>query len=195
MPELPDITLYLEALGQRILGRQLKGITLINPFLLRTATPPLASAAGRRVEQLRRVGKRIAIGLEAELWLVAAPDDRRPAALVSPAAARSRGRAALARFEFDSGTLTLTEAGSKRRASLHLLAGEAELARIDPGGLEVFAADLAAFRARLTLRESHAQTRAHRSAAVQRHRQCLLGRDPAPRAPVATGDDAQAHRR
>jgi formamidopyrimidine-DNA glycosylase len=158
VPELPDITLYLEALGQRILGRQLNSITLINPFLLRTATPPLASAAGRRVEQLRRVGKRIAIGLEGELWLVLH-------LMIAgrlhwyPSGSKVSGRAALARFEFDSGTLTLTEAGSKRRASLHLLAGDAELARIDPGGLDVFAANLAAFGARLTL-EHHTLKRA-----------------------------------
>jgi formamidopyrimidine-DNA glycosylase len=158
VPELPDITLYLEALGQRILGRQLQGIALINPFLLRTAIPPLASAAGRRVEQLRRVGKRIAIGLEGQLWLVLH-------LMIAgrlhwfPSGSKVSGRSALARFEFDSGTLTLTEAGSKRRASLHLLAGDAELARIDPGGLEVFAADLAAFSARLTL-EHHTLKRA-----------------------------------
>jgi formamidopyrimidine-DNA glycosylase len=158
VPELPDITLYLEALGQRIVGRQLKGITLINPFLLRTATPPLASAVGRRVEQLRRVGKRIAIGLEGELWLVL---HLMIAGRLHWYASGTKvsGRAALARFEFDSGTLTLTEAGSKRRASLHLLAGDAELARIDPGGLDVFAADLAAFSARLTL-EHHTLKRA-----------------------------------
>jgi formamidopyrimidine-DNA glycosylase len=158
LPELPDITLYLEALGDRIVGRQLQGVTLINPFLLRTATPPLSSAAGRQVERLRRVGKRIAIGLSGELWLV----------LHLMIAGRlhwySRGqklsgRAALARFEFDTGTLTLTEAGSKRRASLHLLQGDAELARIDPGGLDVFAADLPAFHARLTL-EHHTLKRA-----------------------------------
>ena len=158
MPELPDITLYLEALGPRILGRQLKGITLVNPFLLRTATPPIASATGRRVERLRRVGKRIAIGLEGQLWLVLH-------LMIAgrlhwyPSGSKVSGRAALARFEFDSGTLTLTEAGSKRRASLYLLAGDAELARIDPGGLDVFAADLAAFSARLTL-EHHTLKRA-----------------------------------
>jgi formamidopyrimidine-DNA glycosylase len=158
VPELPDITLYLEALGDRIIGRQLTGIALINPFLLRTATPPLASATGRRVERLQRVGKRIAIGLSGELWLV----------LHLMIAGRlhwfSRGqkisgRAALARLEFDNGTLTLTEAGSKRRASLHVLQGDAELKRLDPGGLDVFAASLPAFRARLTL-EHHTLKRA-----------------------------------
>jgi len=158
VPELPDITLYLEALGDRIVGRQLKGIALISPFLLRTATPPLASAAGRRVEQLRRVGKRIAIGLSGQLWLVL---HLMIAGRLHWFASGQKvsGRAALARFEFDNGTLTLTEAGSKRRASLHLLQGDAELERIDPGGLDVFAADLAAFSARLTL-EHHTLKRA-----------------------------------
>jgi formamidopyrimidine-DNA glycosylase len=158
MPELPDVTLYLEALGERIVGQRLDRIALINPFLLRTATPPLSSVTGRRVERLRRVGKRIAIGLESELWLV----------LHLMIAGRLHwfgrgtklsGRAALARFEFENGTLTLTEAGSKRRASLHLLASEAELMRIDPGGLEVFEADLDAFSARLRL-ENHTLKRA-----------------------------------
>ncbi len=158
MPELPDITLYLEALGDRIVGRQLKGIALISPFLLRTATPPLASAAGRRVEQLRRVGKRIAIGLSGQLWLVL---HLMIAGRLHWFASGQKvsSRAALARFEFDNGTLTLTEAGSKRRASLHLLQGDAELERIDPGGLDVFAADLAQFSARLTL-EHHTLKRA-----------------------------------
>jgi formamidopyrimidine-DNA glycosylase len=158
VPELPDITLYLEALGDRIVGRQLNGIVLISPFLLRTAAPPLASAAGRRVEQLRRVGKRIAIGLSGQLWLVL---HLMIAGRLHWFASGQKvsGRAALARFEFDNGTLTLTEAGSKRRASLHLLQGDAELDRIDPGGLDVFAADLAAFSARLTL-EHHTLKRA-----------------------------------
>jgi len=158
MPELPDITVYLEALEQRIVGRKLERIAIINPFLLRTATPPLASAEGRRVEQLRRVGKRIAIGLTSDLWLV----------LHLMIAGRlhwyERGkkipaRAALARFEFENGTLTLTEAGSKRRASLHVLANSADLAQIDPGGLEVFATDLNSFNARLIL-ENHTLKRA-----------------------------------
>jgi formamidopyrimidine-DNA glycosylase len=158
VPELPDITLYLDALGDRIVGQRLNSVALINPFLLRTAVPPLSAVAGRRVERLQRVGKRIAIGLEGDLWLV----------LHLMIAGRLHwfargqkvsGRAALARFEFDNGTLTLTEAGSKRRASLHLLAGDAELARIDPGGLDVFAVDLAAFTARLTL-EHHTLKRA-----------------------------------
>jgi formamidopyrimidine-DNA glycosylase len=158
VPELPDITLYLDALGERILGRELKRVTLIHPFLLRTATPPLASASGRRVVQLRRVGKRIAIGLEGPLWLVL---HLMIAGRLHWYASGQKvsGRAALARFEFDSGTLTLTEAGSKRRASLYLLAGEDALERIDPGGLEILSADLAAFSARLQL-EHHTLKRA-----------------------------------
>jgi formamidopyrimidine-DNA glycosylase len=158
VPELPDITLYIEALAERIVGARLERVILVNPFLLRTAIPPLASAEGRRVEQLRRIGKRIAIGLEGELWLV----------LHLMIAGRLHwfergrkvsGRAALARFEFDRGTLTLTEAGSKRRAALQVLAGDAELARIDPGGLEILTADLPAFTARLQL-EHHTLKRA-----------------------------------
>jgi formamidopyrimidine-DNA glycosylase len=158
MPELPDVTVYLEALSERIIAQRLDRIALINPFLLRTATPPLKSAESRRVERLRRVGKRIAIGLTDELWLV----------LHLMIAGRLHwfgrgskvsGRAALARFEFESGTLTLTEAGSKRRASLHLISGESNLARMDPGGLEVLEADLDAFTARLRL-ENHTLKRA-----------------------------------
>jgi formamidopyrimidine-DNA glycosylase len=158
VPELPDITIYLEALGERIIGKRLERVTLINPFLLRTVTPPLSDVTGKRVEQLRRVGKRIAIGLASDLWLV----------LHLMIAGRlhwfDRGsklsaRAALARFEFDSGTLTLTEAGSKRRASLHVFAAAEQLQRADPGGLEVSSADRAAFDARLRL-ENHTLKRA-----------------------------------
>jgi formamidopyrimidine-DNA glycosylase len=158
MPELPDISVYIEALQQRLIGQRLERVVLINPFLLRTATPPLDSVSGRRVGQIRRIGKRIAIGLEPDLWLV----------LHLMIAGRLHwyrrgtkvsGRTALARFEFDDGTLTLTEAGSKRRASLHLFAGGAELERVDPGGLEVLASDLAAFAARLKL-ENHTLKRA-----------------------------------
>jgi formamidopyrimidine-DNA glycosylase len=158
MPEFPDITVYIESLRQRIVGQRLERVALINPFLLRTATPPLSSLAGRRAQQVRRVGKRIAIGLEPDYWLV----------LHLMIAGRLHwfargvkvaGRAALARFEFDNGVLTLTEAGSKRRASLHLFADAAEMQRVDPGGLEIFGSDLAAFSARLRA-ESHTLKRA-----------------------------------
>jgi formamidopyrimidine-DNA glycosylase len=158
MPELPDVTVYLEALDERIVRQRLDRVALINPFLLRTATPALSSVTGRRVERLRRVGKRIAIGLEGDLWLVL---HLMIAGRLHWFARGTRisGRAALARFEFENGTLTLTEAGSKRRASLHLIAGEAELTRIDPGGLELFDVDLDQFSARLR-RENHTLKRA-----------------------------------
>jgi formamidopyrimidine-DNA glycosylase len=158
LPELPDVTIYLEALGVRILGRRLQRVVLINPFLLRTAVPPLSSADGKCVLQLQRVGKRIAIGLESDLWLVLH-------LMIAgrlhwfARGAKVSGRAALARFEFESGTLTLTEAGSKRRASLYLIAGAHQLRDIDPGGLEVLDADLQTFTSRLTL-ENHTLKRA-----------------------------------
>ena len=158
MPELPDIAAYLRALEPRVVGKRLVGVRVASAFLLRTVEPSLASVEGKVVRELRRVGKRIAFGFENGEWLV----------LHLMIAGRlhwfSRGqkisgRAALARLEFDNGTLTLTEAGSKRRASLHVLQGDAELKRLDPGGLDVFAASLPAFRARLTL-EHHTLKRA-----------------------------------
>jgi formamidopyrimidine-DNA glycosylase len=158
MPEFPDIEVYIESLGARIIGHRLERATVLNPFLLRTVAPPLASADGQRVVGLRRVGKRIAIGLEDGLWLVLH-------LMVAgrlhwyPKAGRSRQRPPLARFEFETGTLTLTEAGTKRRASLHVLAGEPELARIDPGGLELLAAEPSTFGARLRA-EKHTLKRA-----------------------------------
>jgi formamidopyrimidine-DNA glycosylase len=171
MPELPDIVVYLEALDQRIPGETLERVTIAAPFLLRTAVPPINSVAGRKVVALRRLGKRICIGLEGDLWLVlhlmiagrlhwqeqthasTAPvrgraqirtrsNSDRVAARVPP----SRGpRNRLATFDFSTGTLSLTEAGTKRRASLHLVSGEASLQRLDPGGLEIFEIDLDSF--------------------------------------------------
>jgi formamidopyrimidine-DNA glycosylase len=158
VPELPDLTVYLEALQQRIIGARLESITLHNPFLLRTAVPPLASAYGRHVQELRRIGKRIAIGLEGDLWLVLH-------LMIAgrlhwfDSGSKTRGRSPLARFEFDRGTLTLTEAGTRRRASLHLLQGRDALAAADPGGLEVLPATLEDFAQRLTA-ENHTLKRA-----------------------------------
>ncbi len=135
MPELPDIEVYLESLRDRILGRTLKAVRLRNPFLLRTAVPALTDAAGRPVTSLRRIGKRIVIGLDGGLFLVihlmiaGRLHWREPGAKREP-------RNALATFEFDDGSLFLTEAGSKRRASLHVVAGEEALAALDPGGLD-----------------------------------------------------------
>ncbi|HIP77310.1 MAG TPA: formamidopyrimidine-DNA glycosylase, partial [Kiloniellaceae bacterium] len=139
MPELPDITVCIEALERRILGQRLDKIRLASPFLLRTAVPPIKTAEGRAVVALRRLGKRIVIGLEGDLWLllhlmIAGRLHWRP-----PGAAL-QGKVGLAAFDFAEGSLTLTEAGSKKRASLYLLEGEAALTDHDPGGLEVMAA-------------------------------------------------------
>jgi formamidopyrimidine-DNA glycosylase len=149
MPELPDIAAYLSALETRVLGKRLLTVRVQSAFLLRTAQPPLSSAEGRTVVALRRIGKRIAFGLEGDLWLVLH-------LMIAgrlhwrAAGAKLAGRNALAAFDFEDGSLVLTEAGSKRRASLYVLQGEAALDGIDPGGIDVMASDLAAFRAALT---------------------------------------------
>jgi formamidopyrimidine-DNA glycosylase len=139
MPELPDITIYLEALEPRILGQQLERVRISSPFLLRTFEPPLESVEGKTVRAVRRVGKRIAIGLEDELWLVLH-------LMIAgrlhwkPPRVKLAGKYNLAAFDFSSGALLLTEAGSKRRAALCLVRGESRLAEHDPGGIDVFAA-------------------------------------------------------
>jgi formamidopyrimidine-DNA glycosylase len=149
VPELPDIAVYIEALEKRILGETLEAVRLASPFLLRSVTPPLRDAEGKQVRELRRVGKRIAIGLEGELWLVlhlmiaGRLHWRAPGVKVS----RPRG---LAAFDFPDGGLLLTEAGSKKRASLHVVSGEAGLEALNPGGLEVLDANLERFTASLT---------------------------------------------
>ncbi len=155
MPELPDLTVYLESLAARIRGRRLLRVTLLNPFLLRTAVPPISSVEGKTVVDLRRLGKRIVIGLEGALFLV----------LHLMIAGRLRWgdkppkRITLALLEFDSGVLAFTEAGTKRRASLHLVEGEEALRAMDPGGREIFAMDPAAFASTLR-RENHTLKRA-----------------------------------
>ena len=149
MPELPDIAAYLDALETRIVGRPLERVRLGSPFLLRTAQPPVGSLEGRVVRELRRIGKRIAIGLEGDVWLVLH-------LMIAgrlhwrPSGAKVDGRRSLAAFDFSNGSLVLTEAGTKHRASLHIVSGEAGLRAMDPGGIEVFASDLAAFREALT---------------------------------------------
>jgi formamidopyrimidine-DNA glycosylase len=158
MPELPDIAAYVSALETRIVGQSLDRVRLASPFLLRTLDPPVASVEGRTVREVRRVGKRIAIGVEGDLWLVlhlmiAGRLHWRPPRV------KLAGRANLAAFDFAAGSLTLTEAGAKRRASLHILSGEAGLRSVDPGGIDVFTADLEAFRAALTA-ENHTLKRA-----------------------------------
>lgn len=149
MPELPDISAYLHALEERVVGQPLEALRLNSAFLVRTAKPPLSAAEGRVVRELRRVGKRIAFGLEGELWLVLH-------LMIAgrlhwrPVGAKLGGRNALAAFDFPTGSLVLTEAGSKRRAALHLLAGEEALRMLDPGGIDIFAASLSEFREALT---------------------------------------------
>jgi formamidopyrimidine-DNA glycosylase len=150
VPELPDIAAYISALEPRIIGQRLERVRLASVFLVRTADPPIASVEGRVVRELRRIGKRIAIGVEGDLWLalhlmIAGRLHWRPAG------AKLSGRQSLAAFDFPKGSLVLTEAGSKRRASLHVLAGEEGLRSIDPGGIEIFASDLNSFREALTL--------------------------------------------
>ena len=150
MPELPDIAAYLHALEPRILGQPIERVRLASPFLLRTVQPPLSSVEGRTVRELRRIGKRIAIGVEGDRWLVLH-------LMIAgrlhwrPPGAKLAGRQSLAAFDFPNGSLVLTEAGSKRRASLHVLDGEEGLRSIDPGGIEIFSSDLDSFRAALTL--------------------------------------------
>jgi formamidopyrimidine-DNA glycosylase len=150
MPELPDIAAYISAIEARILGQALERVRLASVFLLRTVDPPLSGVEGRTVVALRRIGKRIAIGVDGDLWLVLH-------LMIAgrlhwkPPNAKLAGRNALAGFDFPSGSLTLTEAGSKRRASLHVVRGEEGLYSIDPGGIEVFATDVDGFRAALTL--------------------------------------------
>lgn len=149
MPELPDITAYIAALEPRIVEQPLDHVRIASAFLLRTVQPPIGSVEGRVVRELRRVGKRIAIGLDGSLWLVLH-------LMIAgrlhwrAAGAKLAGRNSLAAFDFPAGSLVLTEAGSKRRASLHVVSGEDALRLMDPGGIDIFAADLEAFRAALS---------------------------------------------
>jgi formamidopyrimidine-DNA glycosylase len=158
MPELPDIAAYIGALESRIVGQSLQGIRLNSPFLLRTTQPPIEDACGRTVRELRRIGKRIVFGLDNDLWLVLH-------LMIAgrlhwrPAAAKLSRRQTLAAFDFPDGSLVLTEAGSMRRASLHILLGEENLSLFDAGGIDIFSTDLATFRATLTA-ENHTLKRA-----------------------------------
>ena len=149
MPELPDIAAYITALEPRILGRKLERVRVQSVFVLRTVEPPIAAVEGKTVRELRRIGKRIAIGVEDELWLVIH-------LMIAgrlhwrPPQAKLSGRQSLFALDFPGGSLVLTEAGSKRRASLHILRGEQALGDIDPGGVEVFSSNLDEFRAALS---------------------------------------------
>jgi formamidopyrimidine-DNA glycosylase len=158
MPELPDIAAYISALESRIVGQPLEHVRLNSAFLLRTAQPPLASVEDLRVQQLRRIGKRIAIGLENDLWLVLHLMIAGRLHWRAPLA-KLVGRQSLAAFDFPNGALILTEAGTKHRASLQVLKNESDLGSFDAGGIDVFASDLDSFRARLTA-ENHTLKRA-----------------------------------
>ncbi len=153
MPELPDVTVYLEALDGRIRGARLERVRLLTPFLLRSVDPPLSAVVGKTVVGLRRLGKRLVIALEDELFLVIH-------LMIAgrlhwkPAGAKPPGKIGLAAFDFSTGTLTMTEAGTKKRASLDVVRGETALRAHDPGGIDVLAADLATFGAALTA-ENH----------------------------------------
>jgi len=153
MPELPDVSVYIESLAPRVVGQRLERVRLASPFLLRTVDPTLAELFGKRVRALRRLGKRIVIAFDGDLFLVihlmiAGRLRWRPSGTKVP------GKLGLAAFDFSSGTLLLTEASSRKRAALHVVRGEAALAALDPGGLEPLDADLASFRAAV-LRERH----------------------------------------
>jgi formamidopyrimidine-DNA glycosylase len=158
MPELPDITIYVEALQKRVVGRKLLGVRVRSPFLVRTFDPPLDAAVGKEILEVRRLGKRIAVGFEDELWVVLH-------LMIAgrlhwkPAGAAVAGKIDLAAFDFPNGTLVFTEAGTKKRASLHVVRGEATLKSHDPGGLDVFTCSPEAFRAALA-RENHTLKRA-----------------------------------
>jgi formamidopyrimidine-DNA glycosylase len=153
MPELPDITVYVEALEKKLIGQSLNRIRLLNPFLLRTVVPPLAGANDRRVTGIRRIGKRVVLALESEFFVVLHLMIAGRLRWLEPDA-KPPGKITLAVFDFANGSLAFTEAGSKRRASLHLIAGEGALAAMDPGGLEIFAIDLDTF-ARAMRKENH----------------------------------------
>jgi formamidopyrimidine-DNA glycosylase len=158
MPELPDIALYLHALESRIVGRRLTGVRLASPFLLRSIDPPLEAVSGRRIVSLHRLGKRIVFEADGELFLVfhlmIAGRFR-----WKPPKAQIPGKVGLLALDFEHGTLVLTEAGTKRQASLHVVAGRAALAQHDPGGVEVLEADLGTFE-RVLRRDNHTLKRA-----------------------------------
>ena len=149
MPELPDIAAYLSALDTRVVQRRLLGVRLASPFLLRTAQPPIALVQGRTVRELRRIGKRVALGLDGDLWLVLH-------LMIAGrlhwrgAGAKLSGRNMLAAFDFEHGSLILTEAGTKRRASLYLVEGPAALESLDPGGIDVLSSGFEAFKSALS---------------------------------------------
>ena len=158
MPELPDITVYIEAIEKRVMGRPLRRLRITSPFLLRTAVPSVQELIGQKVVKLRRIGKRIAFGFENGMWLVLH-------LMIAgrlhwrPAGQKLAGKVNLAAWDFDEGTLVLSEAGTKKRASLHVMSGEAALNELDPGGIEVMSCSPAEF-AHALVRANHTLKRA-----------------------------------
>ena len=194
MPELPDVVVYLEALTSRIMDARLERVRLASPFLLRSIDPPLDDVFGRRVTTLGRLGKRVVIGLEEERFLVIH-------LMIAgrfkwkPTGAKVPGKLGLAAFDFSTGTLVLTEAGTRKRASLHVVRGRAGARGVRSGRRRAAHGGPRRFPCGTGRREPHAQADAHRPAHVQRHRQCLLGRDPPSRAALARPPLAAARRR
>jgi len=162
MPELPDITVYLEALAKRVLGQRLERVRNVSPFLLRTARPPVEMAFGRKVKELRRMGKRICMGLEGEIWLVLHLMIAGRLHWIEAASKKSKSvsrNGNFLAFDFSNGSLMWSEAGSQKRASLHVMSGEDGLRQLDPGGLEVLACNAGAFE-KMLLSENHTLKRA-----------------------------------
>lgn len=159
MPELPDIAAYITALEERVAGQPLMAVSIAKPFVLRTIDPPISALAGQTVRELRRIGKRIAMRFDGDLWIVIHLMIAGRLQWREPGSNLGVNRSTLATFSFPNGTLVLTEAGSKRRASIAVVRGEATLASIDPGGIEPLETDLATFRAALSA-ENHTLKRA-----------------------------------
>ncbi len=194
MPELPDIVVYIEALEKRIQGSMLERVRIASPFLLRTAVPPLSSVEGKKIVELRRLGKRICFGLEGDLWLVLHLMIAGRLHWYDERAKALKGRG-LAVFEFSTGSLTLTEAGTQKRASLHVVQGEAGLESESRAVWKYLTRPAEEFARRDPREESHAKTRPHRSAHSQWHRQRLLGRDSLRSATFSVHTHTKTHRR
>ena len=177
MPELPDIVVYIEALEKRIQGSILERVRIASPFLLRTAVPPLSSVEGKKIVELRRLGKRICFGLEGDLWLVLHLMIAGRLHWYNERGKAAKGRTAWLCLTSATAVSCLTEAGSQKRASLHVVQGEAGLENLNPGGLEIFEATTEQFASSDPREESHVKTRTHRSAHPEWHRQRLLRRD------------------
>ena len=194
MPELPDLTVYLEHLDRRTRGAELIAIRLASPFVLRTVAPTVAQVCGRRVLGWHRLAKQLVLSLDGDYYVVIhlmISGRLRWERVGTPVPKRN----GLAAFDFDTGTVILTEASKKRRASLKLVEGAAGLAALDPGGIDVLDVSLKEFACPPQDRQSHRETRADRSTYLRRHRQRIFGRDSAARAHVAVQTGKRADRR